>query len=79
MTVPSEHSQKLRAADDLFPCHPRALDHDKAAEILQSKMINGFEAALDDGMQPIDALDLIICWVSREMFRLRMDRAGSSS
>jgi hypothetical protein len=79
MPVPREHSRKLRVADDLFPCHPRALAHDKSVDILQSEMISGFEAALDEGMQPIDALDFIICWVSREMFRIRMDRTGSSS
>jgi hypothetical protein len=61
----------------LFPGEPEPLVPKKAAEKLQSHLINGFETALDQGMRPGDALAVILCWVSSEMVRIGSDKIGS--
>ena len=61
----------------LFPSEPEPLVSKKAADKLQSHLINGFETALDQGMRPGDALAVILCWVSSEMVRIGSDKTGS--
>ncbi|MBI4723753.1 MAG: hypothetical protein HY765_01645 [Rhodomicrobium sp.] len=63
--------------EELFPSQAAPLISKKAADKLQSHMITGFEAALDQGMRPLDALALILCWVSSEMVRIRLEGASS--
>ncbi len=58
----------------LFPGHPEPLVPKKAVELLQSHLIFGFEAALDQGMRPADALAVILCWVSSEMVRVGSEK-----
>lgn len=62
----------------LFPGQPDPLLSKKAADRLQSHLINGFETALEQGMRPSDALAIVLCWVSSEMVRIGSDKTGSS-
>ena len=61
----------------LFPGQPEPLVPKKAADNLQSHLIDGFETALDQGMRPADALAVVLCWVSSEMVRIGSDKTGS--
>jgi hypothetical protein len=58
----------------LFPGQPEPQIPRKAAELLQSHLIDGFEAALDQGMRPADALAVVLCWVSSEMVRIGSEK-----
>ena len=51
------------------------LPADKLADALQSRVINAFEAAIDQGMSPTDALAAILAWMSTEMMRIQADQA----
>ena len=51
------------------------LPADKLADALQSRVINAFEAAIDQGMSPADALAAILAWMSTEMMRIQADQA----
>jgi hypothetical protein len=46
---------------------------------LQSEIINAFEAAIYQGMGPMDALAVILTWMSSEMTRIQADQAKRSS
>lgn len=48
---------------------------DNLADALQSKIINAFEAAIDQGMRPTDALAAILSWMSSEVTRIQEDQA----
>ncbi len=52
---------------------------DKLADTLQSQIINAFEAAIYQGMPPMDALAVILSWMSSEMMRIQADKAKRSS
>jgi len=78
MQVRNECRTTFAEIDDLFPIPPQPLVPKKAAEVLQSHMIEGFEAALDRGMQPMDALAAVLSWVSSEMARIRVEQASGS-
>lgn len=67
-----------RDIEALFPGNPDPLLPKKAADMLVSHLINGFETALEQGMRPADALAVIMCWVSSEMVRIGSEKAGSS-
>ena len=43
-------------------------------DALQSKIINAFEAAIDQGMRPVDALAVILSWMTSEMVRIAADQ-----
>jgi hypothetical protein len=73
MLVGNGHSTP-RDIEALFPRHPESLVPKKAAERLQSHLIGGFEAALDQGMRPADALGVILSWVSAEMVRIAPEK-----
>lgn len=60
--------------EELFPCCPRSLVSDKATNLLQSHLITGFEAALELGMPPQDALAIILSWVSTELGRAELEQ-----
>jgi hypothetical protein len=62
---------RLSEAGETFPGRSRL--QKKAAETLQSHVIRGFEAALAQGMQPMEALAAILSWASTEMRRVRVD------
>ncbi len=62
----------------LFPGQPEPLLPKRAADILQSHLINGFETALEHGMRPADALAVVLCWVSSEMVRIGLEKTGNS-
>ena len=62
----------------LFPGQPEPLLHKKAADLLQSQLINGFESAVEQGMRPADALAIILSWVSSEMGRVGLDKTNTS-
>lgn len=64
--------------EGLFPCDPKPLVPKKAADVFQSSLIDGFEAALEQGMQPADALAVVLRWVSSEMVRLGTEQANGS-
>lgn len=44
---------------------------DRIADALQSQLIRAFEAAIDQGMQPAEALGLILACVSSELTRIQ--------
>ncbi len=71
MLVHEEYHTRLSAAEELFPCRAQPLVPKIAADTLQSHVISGFEAALEQGMHPMDALASILSWVSSEMGRVR--------
>jgi hypothetical protein len=54
------------------------LPGDKLADALQSQIINAFEAAIYQGMRPMDALAVILSWMSSEMMRIQSDQANQS-
>ena len=51
---------------------------DRLADALQSQVINAFEAAIYQGMRPMDALAVILSWMSSEMMRIQADQANRS-
>ncbi len=51
---------------------------DKLADALQSQVIDAFEAAIYKGMRPMDALAVILSWMSSEMTRIQADQAKRS-
>ncbi len=63
--------------DDCCPGTPPA--EDKIADALQSQIISAFEAAIYQGMRPMDALAVILSWMSSEMARIQADQAKRSS
>jgi hypothetical protein len=67
-----------KETDDCCPGKPRA-PGDKLADTLQSEIINAFEAAIYQGMGPMDALAVILTWMSSEMTRIQADQAKRSS
>ncbi|HZV20350.1 MAG TPA: hypothetical protein VE986_02270 [Hyphomicrobiales bacterium] len=66
------------AVEELFPSNPPPLIAKKAADALQSQLTNAFEEALYEGMQPMDALSVIISWVSFEIRRSRPENPAAS-
>jgi hypothetical protein len=64
--------------NDCCPDKPR-VPADKLADALQSQIINAFEAAIYQGMRPMDALAVILTWMSSEMMRIQADQANGSS
>jgi hypothetical protein len=51
---------------------------DKLADALQSQVINAFEGAIYQGMRPMDALAVILSWMSSEMTRIQAEQAKRS-
>jgi hypothetical protein len=66
-----------KETDDCCPCKPRA-PGDKLADALQSQIINAFESAIYQGMRPMDALAVILSWMSSEMTRIQEEQAKRS-
>ena len=64
--------------DGNFPSKA-SLPGDKLADALQSQVINAFEAAIYQGMRPMDALAVILSWVSSEMMRTQAEQENRSS
>ncbi len=52
---------------------------DKLADTLQSQIINAFESAIYQGMRPMDALAVIMSWMSSEMTRIQAEQATRST
>ncbi len=73
------------------PCHKRSskLDDncaskppetgDKLADALQSQLIDAFEAAIYQGMRPMDALSVVLSWMSSEMARIQAEQTNRST
>ncbi|MFT4078312.1 hypothetical protein [Rhodomicrobium sp.] len=59
--------------DSLFPGNPQPLIAEHVSDMLQSQLTNAFEAALCEGMQPTDALAVMLSWMSSEMMRIQVD------
>ncbi len=64
--------------DDCCPGNSRA-PGDKLADALQSQIINAFEGAIYQGMRPMDALAVILSWMSSEMTRIQAEQTNRSS
>jgi len=64
--------------DSDFPSNA-GLPGDKLADALQSQVINAFEAAIYQGMRPMDALAVILSWVSSEMMRTQAEQENRLS
>jgi hypothetical protein len=79
-TMPLRESRltSQNETDDCCPGEPR-VPADKLADALQSQIINAFEAAIYQGMRPMDALAVILAWMSSEMMRIQADQANRSS
>ncbi len=67
-----------KEADD-SPLDKPASQGEKIADTLQSQIINAFEAAIYQGMRPMDALAVILSWMSSEMMRIQAEQANRSS
>ncbi|MGO9544798.1 MAG: hypothetical protein ACLPPF_08395 [Rhodomicrobium sp.] len=76
MAVQDASYLRLVEFEDLFPSRPQHPASKKAADVLLSRVISGFEAAVEQGVQPMDALALILNWVSSEMVRIQLEQAG---
>ena len=63
--------------DDCHTGKPR-VPGDKLADALQSQVINAFEAAIYQGMRPMDALAVMLSWMSSEMMRIQAEQANRS-
>lgn len=63
--------------DELSSGTPQ-LPADKIADALQSQIINAFEAAIYQGMRPMDAIAVILSWMSSEVTRIQADQAKRS-
>jgi hypothetical protein len=63
--------------DDCCPGKPSA-PGDQLADALQSQIINAFEGAIYQGMRPMDALAVILSWMSSEMTRIQAEQAKRS-
>jgi hypothetical protein len=77
MQVHKKPDVRLSELDELFPSHPQPLIPKKAADVLQSRVIHSFETAVDQGMQPLEALSAILSWVSLEMGRIQVGRSNT--
>ena len=58
------------AQNDTADENPGNSSSDNLADALQSNIINAFEAAIDQGLRPTDALAVILSWMSSEMMRI---------
>jgi hypothetical protein len=58
------------------PCSglPKPPAADRIADELQSQIIRAFEAAIDQGMHPAEALGVILSCVSSEMARIQLGK-----
>ena len=63
--------------DDCRTGEPR-VPGDQLADAWQSQIINAFDAAIYQGMRPMDALAVILSWMSSEMMRIQADQANRS-
>lgn len=70
MLIDNETRSKQSEVEELFPSQPAPIIPPKAADVLQSSVITGYETAVDLGMRPRDALSLILSWVCSELPRL---------
>ena len=52
---------------------------EKVAEMLQSQLIHASETAIYQGMQPMDALAIILSWMASEMVRIQADLPKQTS
>jgi len=77
MSLLKELSPTAREVDSLFPGNPKPLIAEHVSDMLQSQLTNAFEAALCQGVQPTDALAIMLSWMSCEMMRIQSD--GHSS
>ncbi len=78
MAVQTASSFRMAEVDDLFPSRPLQPASKRGADALQSHVISGFETAVEQGMHPMDALALILNWVSSEMVRIQFEETGAS-
>jgi hypothetical protein len=62
--------------DELFTGLSPSIEN-AGAEALQSKLIDAFESAVLQGMYPLDALSVILEWVSSELNRVRTPNPSS--
>ncbi len=66
------------AIDELFSSLSPSTEN-AGVEALQSKLIDAFESAVLQGMNPLDALSVILEWVSSELNRVRTPAPESNS
>jgi hypothetical protein len=74
MTLRLEPDAFPEEEDEPCPCPPKPPVTDRIADALQSHIIRAFEAAIDQGMQPAEALGVILTCVSSEMARIQPDK-----
>ena len=72
--MPSRESC-LTSQNETDDCRTR-VSGNPLADALQSQVINAFEAAIYQGMRPMDALAVILSWMSAEMVRIQTDQAN---
>ena len=68
----------LNEIEELFSRNIKPGMSKKASDVLLSNIINAYEAAVDEGIDPIDALSMIVGWVSTEMARVRFNQGAES-
>jgi hypothetical protein len=77
MPLPESCLTSQNKTDDCQLGEPR-MPGDKLADALQSQVINAFEAAIYQGMRPMDAMAVILSWMSSEMMRIQADQENRS-
>ena len=68
----------LTSQNETDDCRTGKPREDKLADALQSQVINAFEAAIYQGMRPMDALAVMLSWMSSEMMRIQAEQANRS-
>jgi len=68
----------LASHDEGEECRPPSSQQngDKITDALQSQIIDAFETAIYQGMRPIDALAVILSWMSSEMMRIQGEQGN---
>ena len=77
MAIHDASHATISEIEELFARCPRPLVSEKAINILQSHLITGFEAAVDLGLPPQDALSVILSWVSSELGRSELEHRSN--
>jgi hypothetical protein len=70
--------EKIRTSGvKLFPDTVQPPGDSAAADNLQAQLIEAFETTLQQGMQPTEALAVILAWASSEIMRFHPEQSGS--
>ena len=75
MSISNRSHTILNEVNALFPANPLPLVSEKTSDTLESQLTAAFETALQKGMPPMDALGIIMSWMSSEMMRIQVGQS----